>query len=268
MSERNLVDMFKRADVVDTREGLLAYERYHKIMVQISARWNVPLERVVAVFCALSPNNDYDGNLRSLVSVLHGMRVGWGVDEIEVSTYRHCLHRAWEYAHGKPFLAYVKGLKIRNFYVNVLDPENNQWVTIDGHMVAIWRGQNLTMKEAICRSSREYNEIANACKRLAFELFMRPNQFQAILWFVRKRVFNIKQGNASQYDLLMPDDLDMWRTSRDVEAIKIFPRRDPNKVRVQTYTHKQRKRPNRDIEQTRKTGLEGLWGRPGHDEIG
>jgi hypothetical protein len=244
--------MFQAADAVDMREGCLAYDRYHQVMQDVCRRYGVNLERVTAVFCALSPNNDYDGNLRSMVSVLEGYTQGWTVDEVEVSTYRHCLVRAWSYMNGVPFLQDAKGLKIRNFYQNILHPRSNRFVTIDGHMVAIWRGQNLTMKEAICRTASEYHMIANATKHLAFENFMHPNQMQAVLWFVRKRIHNIKAGNAAQYDLLMPNDLDMWKTYRDPDAIKPFPRRDPTAVTRVTSA----------FLSSDAVGFESLWGGP------
>jgi hypothetical protein len=222
----NLERMFLRADGYDMREGLLAYQRYNAVMVKLSQKYEAELPAVIAAFCALSPNNDYEGNLRSVVTLLHGWRSDWRLDEVQVSTYRHCLLRAWSYVAGeRSFLDDAKGLKIRAFYHNVLHPEDPYHVTIDGHMVAIYRGENLTMKEALCKGASEYTTIANLCKALAFKHFVRPNQFQAVCWFVRKRVFNIKVGTATQYDLLSPDDDDIWRTFRDIEHVKPFPKR-------------------------------------------
>lgn len=264
MSKRHLIAMFERADKVDMREGLLAYGRYNTVMRLLAERWEFPIDRVAAVFCALSPNNDYDNNLRSLVSVLYGMRMGWEVDEVEVSTYRHCLKRAWMYAQGTPFLDDAKGLKIRNFYLNVLYPTDNRYVTIDGHMVAIWRNKNLTMKEAICRTKTEYNDIADACKQIAFELFIHPNQFQATCWFARKRLFNIKQGNASQYDLLIPGNTDMWRTLRDIETIQPFPRR----VRVSSYRYRREDEVAGKAKQSGQGWMAGFWDATRLDEDG
>jgi hypothetical protein len=252
MTMQNLQAMFRLADAV---EGIVAYERYHVVMHDLAMLYGFRLSAVVAVFCALSPNNDYDNNLRSCVSVLRGMREGWSVDDVEVSTYRHCLLRAWQYANGTDFLDAAKGLKIRNFYMNVLYPDDNRYVTIDGHMVAIWRGQNLTMKEAICKGQREYNAIADAVKGMAFTYFMLPNQLQAVLWFVRKRVLNVKAGNASQYDLLMPNDLDMWRTHRDVRTIKPFPRR----IRIPTDPNGVKDRADGQDEQAGPSGVQGVW---------
>jgi hypothetical protein len=250
----NLEHMFLRADGYDMREGLLAYQRYHDVMANLSTKYEVKLPAVIAAFCALSPNNDYEGNLRSVVTLLHGWRHDWKLDEVQVSTYRHCLYRAWSYVAGdRSFLDDAKGLKIRNFYHNILAPEDNRFVTIDGHMVAIYRGLNLTMKDAICKGVREYGEIALACKAIAFKHFIRPNQFQAVCWFVRKRIYHIKVGSAAQYDLLCPDDQDMWETFRDIEHVKPFPKR------VSARGDDDESALRREAEQLGQQGLARLW---------
>jgi hypothetical protein len=223
MAEQHLELMFSRADKTDFSEGLLAYMRYHTLMRSISDIYEVALDRVVAAFCATSPNNDYRGNLRSVVSILQGYKQGLAFDDVQISTYRHCGERAWSYVAGTDdFLRSVKGLKIRNFYHNVLYPEDHRWVTIDGHMVGAYRASNATMKELIVKP-HEYADIAHACKALAFRHFLLPNQYQAIVWFVRKRVLNVVYD--AQLQLFAPRD-DVWNTLRDVRTITPFPRRN------------------------------------------
>lgn len=219
----NLRAMFERADEIDLAEGQVSYRRYNQIMGDLSRLFCTPLDRVIAAFCALSPNNDYSNNLRSLVSLLHGIAQGWPLDDIECSTYRHCLLRAYDYVTGKAsFLHTVEGRKIRSFYHNILDPSDPRFVTVDGHICAAWRGQRLTMKEAIVKGQREYDQIEAAVMALACRARLLPNQYQAILWFTRKRVFQIKA--ELHLDMFLPND-DVWKTYRDVTLIKPFPRR-------------------------------------------
>lgn len=200
----------------------MAYERYHNLMRDIAERYATPLPRVIAAFCTLSPNNDYMGNLRSLISVLDGIRAGAALDDIQISTYRHCMLRAHAYLTGaRDFEHMTKGLKVLNFYHNVLDPSDQRWVTIDGHMVATWRGKKLTMKEALLRRRSEYHLIADAVKRLAFAQFMLPQQYQAVIWFARKRTLRIKYN--AQTDIFYQGDV--WQTFKRLDDIRPFPRR-------------------------------------------
>lgn len=218
---KNLRLMFEQTDSIDLREGELAYPRYRQVMIDLSEMYGVPLPRVVAAFCALSPNNDYYGNLRSVVSVLDGYAKGIDRHRVIVSTYNHCKLRAWEYVEGSVlFTERARGDKILSFYHNIMDPTDPRHVTVDGHICATWRGQNLTMKEAIIRSRHEYAAIAFDVKQLAFEYFMLPNQMQAVLWFVRKRVLNVRYD--PQLSLLAPG-FEAWHTSRDVRTITAYP---------------------------------------------
>lgn len=206
--------MLGKATAHDRKEGLAAYCRYHQIMRELSRRFSVPLDRAVAAFVSLSPNSDYIGNLRSTVSVLAGIYHGVSIDRVQVSTYRHCLERAWSYANGEArFLDKTKGPKITAFYHNVLDPKDRRFVTIDGHMVAIWRNQELTMREAIPKA-REYRTISDAVKRIADHHLLVPCEVQAIMWHARKRQFNIKHS----------DQLNMWPTD-DPNMLEPYPLR-------------------------------------------
>ncbi len=211
--------MWDRADDTDRAEGVLAYSRYHDLLRRIGDHYQTPLPQTVAAFVALSPNSDYFGNLRSLVSVLQGVREDRFPFEITVSTYKHCRDRAWFYVKGhENFLDHAKGLKTRAFYHNILDPEDHTYVTVDGHIYAAWVGKNLTMKEAKISTSA-YREISQDVTRIADEFGLVPNQVQATIWFTRKRTSNIIY--SAQLSLFHAAD-DQWRTSVDVETIKPY----------------------------------------------
>ena len=220
MSLENLDFIYSLSDSVDRREGALAYGRYHALLTKIAHRYDVPLERAVAVFAAVSPNNDYIGNLRSTISILDGWRDGLTFDDVTISTYRHCGERAWRYLTGEAsFLREVKGLKIRSFYSNILDPSDPQHVTIDGHVVGAWRGSDGTMKDLIIKPL-EYVKIAIDVSHLARRYDLIPNQMQATIWFTRKRVLRIRYN--AQLSLLHGVD-DQWRTIHDLDDIRPFP---------------------------------------------
>lgn len=213
----NLMRWLGRADQIDWDEGAQAYPRYRQVMQVFADRFAVPLDRVTAAFVALSPNTDYLSNLRSLVSVLDGVTRGVDPQTIVVSTYNHNRDRAINYVTGAaPFVAPTRGRKILSFYDNILFPETSNRVTVDGHMVAIWRDQELTMKEATVRPG-EYNQIEGEVRRIAFYHHVRPCEIQAILWFARKRYFKIKFNG--QLDLFDDPD-DKWGTlslARDLQ---------------------------------------------------
>lgn len=223
MSLQNLRKMYAQADLYDRREGLRAYERYHQVMHDLSEFYLIPLDRVVAAFVSLSPNTDYVSNLRSTMSVLQGVSHGWPVETITTSGYIHCKRRAYDYASGREdFLTKTRGPKITAFYHNLLNPHDQRFVTVDGHVCAAWHGKPLTMKEALIRSVTEYREIAHAIKELAFREFILPNQYQAIVWFARKRILRVKYQPQMQFGQAADD---LWHTYRDIRTLQPFARR-------------------------------------------
>lgn len=200
--------MFEERDDTDHFEGQLAYTQYNKMMVTIATVYKQPLPKVVAAFCALSPNNDYIGNLRSLISLLEGWMVNKPIDEIIVSTYKHCLVRAADYLGYVPFETPTRGLKILNFYRNILNPRGPYSVTIDGHIAAAYIGnKNLVMKD-IAVSKNQYHIISRALFELARQNQMLACDVQAIIWFTRKRTLDIKYSPKIG---LFDDPNDKWR---------------------------------------------------------
>jgi hypothetical protein len=214
---RNIRKALERADSIDIAEGRVAYFRYREVMEMLAARYNHPLERVCAAFAALSPNNSYVLNLRSLVSILEGFREGRGIEAITVSTYKHCGERALLYLDGRDFLGTVTGKKIRSFYRNIINPLDPEPVTIDGHAFNLWAGEVRTMKEAV-RHKLRYDEVAEGFRLEARRVGLLPHQLQAILWFCWKRV------NKIIYDgqLGLFQDGDQWKTLIRPEEIQPF----------------------------------------------
>lgn len=223
MSIDNLRLWYARADTIDRQEGQLAYPRYNAVMRALSQRFDFPLPLVTAAFVSLSPNNDYMSNLRSVVTVLYAIRQGHTIDQCQVSTYRHCLTRAWAYVTGEAdFEDRTKGPKVMSFYRNILDPSDPSWVTVDGHIHACWQDKHLTMKDAVIGSSRRYFEIVTSVQLMAHEVGMVPNALQAALWFARKRTLGILFN--PQGDVFYEAD-DRWRTLVDVAQMPPYPPR-------------------------------------------
>jgi hypothetical protein len=219
MYTHNILKVYNKADKIDITEGMQAYTNYNKLLKRIASKYNTGFVQVVAAFVSLSPNNDYVGNLRSLVTLLEGIRTHKTLDRINCTTYRSCLERAYSYVTGeKDFLMCTKGPKITAFYYNIIDQSNTKFVTVDGHMHSVLTGKVLTMKEAV-RTKIKYHEATEALQKVAKQLSILPCQLQAILWFTHKRVNNIvysAHGNLFKQE-------DYWGLDLEVNSIKLLP---------------------------------------------
>lgn len=178
-------------------EGLKAYPSYHRTLRNFSEFYGFGFVPTVEAFAALSPANDYHGNLRSLASLLHGIANGVPPKDITVSTFNSAAHRAYSYVTGEAsFLDTVNGRKIRAFRDNILYLDKSREITIDGHMVGLWRGESLTMKEANLVLQRTgYDNVADDFLKYARKAKVAPCVFQATLWFYQKNSRQIKYSD-------------------------------------------------------------------------
>lgn len=221
MTVDNLHKLYAQSDDIDQREGRLAYTRYRKVMVAFADYYGFPLHATTSAFVALSPNNDYHGNLRSLASVLQGVREGRPNAQITVTTFNACRDRAIDYVAGRrDFLKTVKGPKIRAFRDNILRPNTSRLVTVDGHMIAAWHDKALTMKDAsrLMKNRTQYWEIEEGIRYLAAMKDMAPCQMQAVLWFTRKRTNQI----VYEPQLNLFAGTDQWSTLVDPKHCKPY----------------------------------------------
>ncbi len=72
-----------------------------------------------AVFSALSPNNDYHGNLSDAHALLDAKRKSLTIDDFTVHTYGQNKRKAWRIAHGEEPLDLIVANKTRNFFLNI-----------------------------------------------------------------------------------------------------------------------------------------------------
>jgi hypothetical protein len=233
----NIRRIFDRVDTVDFNEGLNAYRMYRRTMRELSAKYDVRLSQTVAVFCATSPNTDNLKNLRTTATLLWGFRHGFDITDLTVATYRACGIRAWSYLHGTSFLNTTRGPKIRNFYTNILWPNNPTAVTIDGHMVSLWYGKRLTMKQALATGFK-YNTVADDFRTVAQELRLLPSQLQSMLWYTWKRIHGVKF--EPQMNLFLQSN--QWRNY--IPADEIIP--------YVPISEKPKKEPKEDVKRTKR----------------
>lgn len=220
LAEARYKAVLDQADDFDLTEGVSSYAAYRQLMRSLAERYGFPLESVIGAFVALSPNNDYNKNLRSLVTLLWGFKAGHLDCDLTVTTYTSNKFKAWDILAGKSPMDVIKGLKTRSFYQNILNPEDRGPVTIDGHMVAIASGRYLRMSEASI-GKESYHRLAGAVTRVANKAGLIPSQVQAVCWLTWKRL------NQAVYDpqltLNFDGDATAWKINRSVDSIRPYP---------------------------------------------
>lgn len=200
---QNLMKVYRACHPEDRADAMNSYFRYRDICQAIATNHEAELHTVAAVFSALSPNNDYIGNIKDAISVMAFSK--GRIRTPKVHTYRQNLRKALKIASTElhPNDAF-QALKTKNFYRNIICPEDTGHVTVDGHMVNAFRGDRKGNVKGLRFNDREYEEIKDIIIGLAQALDIIPNQFQAICWVSWKAM------NGRKYSQPEFFPLDLW----------------------------------------------------------
>lgn len=204
--EINILAVFEQATAADRAAGMQSWHTSNALMCDLAEQFQFTAKTVTGVFAALSPNNDYFGNLRDTRRVLKSFCAGLSIDSFSVSTYNPNKRKAWAIVGGQDPLELLIAPKTRNFYQNIENPCDPIPVTIDGHMFNIWRGERQPLKGLSSKvSEKRYDEIACAMRSVAYIKNILACELQGILWHTWKRIHRIK----------MTGQVEIW----DAEAI-------------------------------------------------
>lgn len=172
---KNLIYIFKKSD----KSGLNWYREAHDFCVKVAEKYCLPLNKVCGVVSALSPGTNWEQNKKDSVNLIESF-LG-SERKFKFTTYGQNVVKAFrilrETASPETFFNLKTGAKTYNFYFNILDPANGEYVTIDRHAYTIATGE--TYKGL---TPKTYRTIAAHYIASAKRLGILPSQLQAALW--------------------------------------------------------------------------------------
>jgi hypothetical protein len=194
---QNLLAVYDRADEFDHLYGEFWYSDANAKCQELAEKYGYSLEIVCGVVAAISPSLKWEWNVDAAETILREYHAG--IRDVRkfslVGTYgknnrRKCL----DILNGThPLIVLGKressGQKVRNFFCNLFDPSNIESVAIDRHAKGAAYGYK-TRDTDIVRPN-EYPILAECYKTIALELNLKPNQFQAIVWVIWRRLNGI-----------------------------------------------------------------------------
>src|SRR5262245_18963869 len=92
---RRLLDQANQADI---EAGIQSWFTYNRLIRGIACKHQAQINTTAGIFSALSPNNDYFGNLRDTDRLLGAFKKGLSVEQTKVSTYNGNKKKAWSIA--------------------------------------------------------------------------------------------------------------------------------------------------------------------------
>ena len=191
---RNILKLYRQASNDDTLNGVEWYARAERISVEIAERHKLPINTVIGVMAALSPNNRWERNCKDTDTMCSAWQSGDSLDDFKVSCYNTMKQKAWsilqdDLIDDDDILTRLNGQKIRSFYSNIRGLDE---VTIDGHALNIARGQREGLtSDKTNMGKRQYRELQLAYVTAAKRVKVKPHVLQAITWTTWKRIHNI-----------------------------------------------------------------------------
>lgn len=187
----NLRKIYEASTKLERITGLHYYFDFHRDAIEVGAKFAVPVCVIAGMYASLSPSNT---EINTWIDLIRVLRACVSNSELPiVHTYNHCRTRAAAIYKTQQPDPYLKGLKVWNFYNNIYQPENDRYVTIDGHMFNCWGGERRALRLSL-KGAKHYELVAGNVIALAREYGLLPHQLQATLWTTWRRIVRLDSG--------------------------------------------------------------------------
>jgi hypothetical protein len=186
----NIEKYYLKAIPIEIESGKNWYSNSKDKICKIADKYNIRHEIAIAVCSALSPRCIWESNIKDMESLLSWYSDKKKKNYPKVTTYNSNKMKAISILENENTNVFNTA-KTFNFFQNLLNPDNPDYVTIDGHGINIYYGKTGMVKNKHF-TDKYYYRIAKAYKKVAKKYNLLPNQLQAIVWLSFKRIHNIK----------------------------------------------------------------------------
>ena len=148
---------------------------------------DIQLKTFIGVVAALSPACSWENNIVQAISLFKSHEP----DKLIYTTYGANVRKAIKIKQGMEPLNILGGYKVRAFYKNLLEPEKNNRVCIDTHILNMLHDRILTDKEKkVFFQTSRYQLIEQLLISEAGKYGMKGHELQAVLWITWKGLIN------------------------------------------------------------------------------
>ena len=200
---KNIIATRRKATLDDIESGIEWYATAQRNCLDIAESFSVPLNIVVGVVSALSPNNKWSRNIANANDLIGAFINGDAIESVKVSTYNAMKQKAWGILEDMPtdndtIIKMLNGQKIISFYKCIMDLDA---CCIDGHARNIAYNERIgltddrtnigireyrTLVDAYIQASKRCSIVDNGKRRK-----LKPYELQAITWTVWRKQWGI-----------------------------------------------------------------------------
>ena len=165
---------------MNKKQAINWYFEINAYLQLLSEVYDVPLIKVAGIMSALSPNNTFKSNCKSLERFLETN------GNCKVSTFNAQKNKALTILHMvNPTESEIKkvlsGLKTQSFFENMYRPETSKSVTIDLWQIR-WAKRLGILSEKDSLTPKRYRMLSDIITKVARDLQLLPHQYQALSW--------------------------------------------------------------------------------------
>lgn len=184
---RTLSKLIKNIPVEYLKRGENWYPEANDYANELSTTYNISFDRVCAVLSALSPANYWENNKVEAKILIEYYVAQEDYTAYSFRTYGANVAKAWEILTNldKPvsnFFNMKTGFKTLAFYMNILNPNCKNYVTIDRHMIAIINGRIGKPSGSARITTKQYREMQAEFITASKKSKLTPSSLQAALW--------------------------------------------------------------------------------------
>jgi hypothetical protein len=179
----NVLHFYAQATPTERREGFAWYPTAREAAANIAARNGITLEQAAATVAALSPQMEWNANLRWAAEVAEAHVQGIPLPRRGLG---NSLRRAERALSGdlSDIMRTSGTLKVRNFYGSILGERGA--VCVDRHAIRVALGDALGNPPSL--TDNRYRLVAEAYREAGRELRKAASGVQAVTWTVCKRL--------------------------------------------------------------------------------
>lgn len=184
---RHVTKVLKDMPTVYLERGKQWYNDAHNFAAYLSETYKVSFDRVCAVISAMSPACKWETNKQDAERLITCYVCDGDYTRLSFSTYGMNVVKAWSILtdmdkETDSFFNAKTGAKTLSFYRNILNPQDDNYVTIDRHMMAIFEGRVGKSSGSARVTPKQYRMVSADFGKLAKKHGLTPCQLQAALW--------------------------------------------------------------------------------------
>lgn len=174
----NIQRVFENATIKDYQEGLKWYSEAHDFANDLAKTYGIGKMKVAGIIAAMSPMKAWKTNKEIAEEFISCGTSGHTASQTEKAKSIYCGDETKEYIERT-----LNGLKTINFFNNIYNPSDEEYVTIDRHHLYISTGMDVQT----C-TTKQYQFIKKHTVMFSKSVNLTPCNLQAVLWVTWKRM--------------------------------------------------------------------------------